>query len=223
MGPEITTIVRTKRKTISFVVNDKGELIVRAPLKTPVAVIEDLVQKKSSWIHKKQAEMAERNKRHSIREFREGEEVMYLGAPLRLLFDRNMQEVIHIDDRLIIPWEIADNKQAVVNWYKAQARDVIGERLQHYASLTGLKYQAFKITGAARRWGSCSSKGSLNFSWRLIMCPLSAVDYVVVHELSHLEHLNHSKEFWQKVKSVLPHYQAQRKWLADNQKLMDIM
>jgi predicted metal-dependent hydrolase len=223
MAPEITEIVRTKRKTISIVVNNKGELIVRAPLKTPAAFIEDLVQKKSSWIHEKQAEMAERNKRYRVWEFREGQVVMYLGSPLCLLFDRNIQEVTNIDGRLIIPWEIADKKQAVVTWYKAQARDVIGERLQHYASLTGLQYKAFKITGATRRWGSCSSKGSLNFSWRLIMCPLSAIDYVVVHELSHLEHLNHSKEFWQKVKLVLPHYQTQRKWLADNQKLMDIM
>ncbi|MDW7650562.1 MAG: SprT family zinc-dependent metalloprotease [Bacillota bacterium] len=223
MQPEITEIIRTKRKTISLVINTKGELIVRAPLQTPMTYIEDLVQKKAAWITKKQEEMTKRNSRYCVREFGEGAEVLYLGVPLRLQYDRKIQEVTCIDGRLVIPWEIADKKLAVVTWYRTQARQVIGERLTYFASLTGLQYRSFNVTGAARRWGSCSSKGSVNFSWRLVMCPLPAIDYVIVHELCHLEHLNHSKDFWQKVKHVLPDYAEQRKWLADNQKLMDMI
>ena len=73
-----------------------------------------------------------------------------------------------------------------------------------YAKKRGLKYNKINITNAQKRWGSCSSKGNLNFSWRLVMAPLPVLDYVVIHELVHLEERNHGKSFWDKVKMLMP-------------------
>lgn len=87
------------------------------------------------------------------------------------------------------------------------------ERTAHYAELMGVVYQSVKLSSAAKRWGSCSIKGNLNFSWRLVFYPLAVLDYVVVHELSHIGNMNHSRRFWQRVASVLPDYQMRQRWL----------
>jgi predicted metal-dependent hydrolase len=103
-----------------------------------------------------------------------------------------------------------------INWYKEKAYEKISERVEWYAKKRGFVYNKINITDANQRWGSCSPKGNLNFSWRLIMAPLSVVDYVVVHELVHLEERNHTKFFWTKVKMLIPEYEKYKKWLKEN-------
>lgn len=104
----------------------------------------------------------------------------------------------------------------LVDQYKIQAYEKIGQRLNWYSTVTGLKYRSFKISGAKSRFGSCTSKGVLSFSWRLIFFPQEIMDYVVVHELTHLKEFNHSKGFWERVGLVLPDYKRHRKWLKEN-------
>jgi hypothetical protein len=101
-------------------------------------------------------------------------------------------------------------------WYRQQASRVISERVTGYAAQNGFSYQRVNITGARTRWGSCSARGSLNFTWRLVMAPIRVIDYVVVHELVHLKHKNHSKAFWDEVKRLMPEYQQQIKWLYEH-------
>ncbi len=91
-----------------------------------------------------------------------------------------------------------------------------------YSEMTGLIHRSIKITSAKKRFGSCSPNGSLNFSWRLMMAPLNIIDYVVVHELVHIEERNHSKNFWNKVRIILPDYKQSEKWLKDNSQLLTI-
>lgn len=100
--------------------------------------------------------------------------------------------------------------------YRRQAKAVITSRVRHYAALMGLAPRAVKVNGARRRWGSCSSTGSLNFSYRLLFAPLAVMDYVVVHELVHMVHLNHSQAFWNRVATVLPNFKQHHRWLKDN-------
>jgi predicted metal-dependent hydrolase len=85
-----------------------------------------------------------------------------------------------------------------------------------YAKQHGFVYSKIGITGARTRWGSCSAKGSLNFSWRLIMAPLEIIDYVIIHELVHLRYHNHSRAFWKGVADILPDYRARKAWLTQN-------
>ncbi|MBU0574542.1 MAG: M48 family metallopeptidase [Candidatus Margulisbacteria bacterium] len=98
-------------------------------------------------------------------------------------------------------------------WFRNDAREMITERLERYSRQTGIRYNKVKITSAQSRWGSCTSRGNLNFSWRVMTLPLEVVDYVVVHELMHIVEMNHSKRFWSKVAGVLPDYKERRKRL----------
>jgi predicted metal-dependent hydrolase len=88
--------------------------------------------------------------------------------------------------------------------------------VEYYIELTGGHYSSIRIGDQKTRWGSCSSNGTLSFSWRLMLAPPRVLDYVVIHELCHLTYMNHSREFWAKVASIDPDYREHRKWLKDN-------
>jgi len=100
--------------------------------------------------------------------------------------------------------------------YREAAKDYIPKRVEYYHQFTGGNYQKITIRDQKTRWGSCSSNGTLSFSFRLMLAPPRVLDYVVVHELCHLTHMNHSKEFWNMVENILPDYKEHRKWLKEN-------
>lgn len=100
--------------------------------------------------------------------------------------------------------------------YRDAAKDYIPKRVEYYHTFTGGDYQKITIRDQKTRWGSCSSNGTLSFSFRLMLAPPRVLDYVVVHELCHLTHMNHSKEFWNMVEDILPDYKEHRKWLKEN-------
>jgi len=99
---------------------------------------------------------------------------------------------------------------------RAQARKQVTERVRYYAPLIGVTYGQIAVRSQHTRWGSCSSKGNLNFNCLLALVPPEVLDYVVVHELCHRKELNHSDSFWREVERILPDYKAQRKWLREN-------
>ena len=103
-----------------------------------------------------------------------------------------------------------------IDEYKAQARAYIVPKVEEYAQKFGFKYNKVRITSATTRWGSCSSKKNLNFSYRLILAPKASVDYVIVHELCHLRQMNHSKKFWAEVENIMPDYKLHEKWLKQH-------
>lgn len=105
---------------------------------------------------------------------------------------------------------------AQINVYKKRAKGIISRRVAHYADIMGVEYGQITIRDQKSRWGSCSDKCNLNFSWRLILMPIEVMDYVVVHELAHLKEMNHSPAFWAEVETVMPDYKEYRKWLKEN-------
>lgn len=100
--------------------------------------------------------------------------------------------------------------------YRDAAKEYIPKRVEYYHAFTGGQYTKITIRDQKTRWGSCSSNGTLSFSFRLMMAPPRILDYVVVHELCHLTHMSHSKEFWNMVETILPDYKEHRKWLKEN-------
>lgn len=106
--------------------------------------------------------------------------------------------------------------QVLERRYRDNARKQFENRTAYYHTLTGGKYTSITVRDQKTRWGSCSSRGTLSFNYRLIFAPPVILDYVVVHELCHLTHMNHSKDFWNMVASVLPEYKIYRKWLRDH-------
>ena len=224
MTIEISEIIRTKRKTIALIVTTDARLIVRAPLSTPKKYIDSLIEKKSGWIIRKQQEIARRNESLAHKLYENGKDFMLLGSTCRLEYSGQVSSVVLECSKMILPIDQKnDTTKLIREYYLKTARRIFRERVEHYACLTGIKYKSIRVSTATRRWGSCGVNGSLNFAWRLVMAPLRVVDSVVVHELAHIEFRNHSKEFWARVRMIMPDYDQQRKWLEEHQRLLEVM
>ena len=117
----------------------------------------------------------------------------------------------------------ADLSESKRNVYIRKAKETITKRVSYFARLMGVSYRNITIREQKTRWGSCSSSGNLSFSWRLMLAPFSVLDYVVVHELCHRVHMNHSKEFWHLVEHYIPDYKIKRKWLKENGKHLHVL
>jgi len=234
-------LVRSKRRSIALVITDAGELEVRAPLKAAIKIIEDFISTKIAWITKKQ-ELISKNPKVSPKNYIDGEEFLYEGsiyklqysdcdyinidgqtqrsAPTNMYLDNTDQAVTN-NKYLLVPKNFSfQAKKSLTYWYQAQALAKITARIKYYTDITKLKYSAIKLTNAQRIWGSCTHDGVLRVNWRLIMAPAEILDYVVVHEIVHLDEHNHSKHFWRKVAAILPDYQERRAWLKRNSDML---
>ncbi len=210
----IDKIIRSKRKTIALIVSSEAKVIVRAPLMVNLEYIKKFVFEKRFWINKKKNQIFRNGGPAKSKEFVNGEEFLYLGNAYQLKIENC--KAIKLSDYLYFPEKYLKNSRVkMIKWYKQKAREKITERVLWYSRVTGWKFKSISITSAEKRWGSCGSSGSINFSWKLIMAPLQVVDYVVAHELAHLVEKNHSAKFWNKVKAILPDYKARQRWLKD--------
>jgi predicted metal-dependent hydrolase len=178
------------------------------------------VNKKARWIAEKQELVKGFVTEQGKFSFSDGDSLLFLGKTHGLLKE-DTKAITVGDDTIHIP--AGTTVAAFVEWLRSEAKTVITPRVKHYAALMGVRYESIKISNAKKRWGSCSSKNALNFAWRLVMCPPSVIEYVVVHELSHITHKNHSAEFWGSVSEVLPEYKEARAWQRANQHLMDVI
>jgi predicted metal-dependent hydrolase len=216
MPIEINQIIRSKRKTLAILVKQDSSVIVRAPMKTPEKTIWEFVEQHRAWIEKKQSEVRTRNIVQP-KQYQSGETFMFLGESYRLEIVKHQKQALVLDGTFKLAESASAQAERVFErWYRAQARRILQERVDFYSKQYGFQYQGMKITSARTRWGSCSRGGSLNFSWRLILAPIEQVDYVVVHELVHTTHHNHSKRFWKKVQTVLPDFKQRQKWLKQH-------
>lgn len=214
-------IIRSKRKTVALVINGNGELIVRAPYRINEKQIMGFVNEKQEWIEKKSSEIKLSDSKYSALTAADGDCVLYIGEKYTINICHT--DKIAVDaNKIMIPFNI-NSKEELIKWYKRKAFVFLTERVNHYADIMDVRPEKVKVTEAKKRWGSCSRNNNINFAWRLIMCPLSVIDYVVVHELSHITHKNHGKSFWSSVKEVMPDCKEKQKWLKTNRKIMEII
>ncbi len=215
---QIDQLIRSpRRKTIALIIDRNGQLIVRAPAHTSYENIHRIVCEKSAWIQQKQHEMRVTPPVVRQKRFVNGEFFYYLGQRYPLQFSKRVKPPLLFNGS----FSLAESahigaRQVFKEWYREQCREVVTERAALHARRLNLHYHRIRITSAQTRWGSCSSKGNLNFSWRLVMAPLEVIDYIVVHELCHLKEPNHSKKYWHRVAMAMPDYRIHRKWLKDN-------
>jgi predicted metal-dependent hydrolase len=220
---KIDKLIRSKRKTIGLQITPDATLVVRAPKSAKLTDIESVVSKHIDWIRRKKEDVLKIRKEIPVRKFIDGEEFPYLGQNFKLFISDGERHAFFFNDGFYLSNKyLPMARQLFIKWYKLQAMGVISQRVQLLATTSNLKYGRIKITSANRRWGSCSTKGNLNFSWRLILAPLEAVDYVVAHELAHLEVKNHSHRFWDKVREIYPDYEKWRRWLRDYEKYLNL-
>ncbi len=216
--PTINKIIRTKRKTIALIVESNGDLIIRAPKRATKREINALVKKHADWIVEKQDEVRKEQEAFTPRQFAEGEEFYFLGKSYALQYTGAKKSTLRLwGEKLQVARSVQEKPERVIEqWYKKEARQIFTERVNFYAEKYGFEYNKLKLSSAKRRWGSCSSIGNINLTWRLVMAPPEIIDYVVVHELCHLREQNHSKAFWAQVGAIMPNYKARRKWLKEN-------
>lgn len=214
-------IVRTRRRTIALVIDSDGELIVRAPFYASDHDILRFVQEKQGWIEQKAKEMKLKKQERPDLLLQDGEKIPYLGRECMIF--RGMTKKICFDGKAFLLPESGDANTKLVTWYKRRAALILKERVETIAKDMRVVPEGVKITSARTRWGSCSGTNHLNFSWRLIMCPPEVIDYVVVHELCHIMHKNHSRNFWESVEKVDVHYREHEQWLKENSRLMKVL
>jgi predicted metal-dependent hydrolase len=221
---KIDQIIRSRRKTFELMIKDDGSLVVRAPLGASEAQIERIVQQRSDWIKKKQELVRHRNQQLPARKFAGGEILLFLGHPYRISIATNqaIPLVVTTKQFRLAADSLPHAREMITRFYLKQASLIIPQRVAYFAQRNRLKYKAVRISDARTRWGSCSSKGSLSFTWRLVMAPPKVIDYVVVHELAHLLERNHAKAFWQKVEAMMPDYLQHKRWLKENGHLLTL-
>jgi predicted metal-dependent hydrolase len=220
---EIQKIIRNKRKTFKIEINNFSEITLRIPLLATDFEIKSFLENNYDWILKtfKKIESSE-NTTKFIRKYSNEEEFLYLGEFYKLQIKTHTNFAFKFDGSNFILSEkaIPQAKPLFENFYKSKARAIITSRVYDIALKLGVKFNNLKITSAKTRWGSCNSKGNVNFSWRLIMAKPIVIDYVIIHEFCHLFELNHSENFWKLVEKIMPDYKLQKKWLDENTKYM---
>jgi predicted metal-dependent hydrolase len=209
-------VVRSARrkKTIALSLGERG-LTVLAPVQTPAEMLEAVVRKRGAWIIAKQAQLAKRFARSDPPgALRSGESLYYLGRPYRLKRVPDLPKARMWGRYIQVPEGTTEEVYAALrNWYRHRAEEKLLARVAHYAPKLNHHPTKVLIREQVRRWGSCNAKGELRLNWRIIMAPLSLIDYVVVHELIHLEHLNHSKTYWQRLCEILPDFRERQRQL----------
>ncbi len=211
---------RSNRKTLSICVDSFGRLIVRAPKRCSEEKINAFLLEKEGWIVKKQAE----KRREAIplpTEDIDGYSLLLLGEKVTLrLYDG--ARVLFEKERGEIYLPRTNARARFLRWCKENAKRIFTAVTAQEAERMGAEYRSVSVTSARTRWGSCSANNALRYSFRLLYCPKEAVRYVVVHELAHTRHKNHSQAFWQEVERYIPDWKVQRKWLKERGILMQI-
>lgn len=224
---KIDQLIRSQRKTVALIIERDGRLLVRAPQHLALVRIQEFVDQKAGWIQRTRAQIQSASPKnapvHQKHQFRSGETYMFLGNPLVLQVVPGFSGLVQQPEAFYLGKKDQPKALALfTRWYREHARSIISGRVAEYSQRHGFQYQKLRISSARTRWGSCSSRGTLSFTWRLVMAPMAIIDYVVVHELVHLQHPNHSREFWARVQEILPDYKARRDWLKQNGVLLHI-
>ena len=208
-------ITRTKRKkTISIQVKN-GNIEVKAPFILNQSSIVSFIQKKEKWIKNK----------IELQKSIEGEIFKFIGEDLILKINiGNKKEAYIKNGFLYLTINNKDNNKEKIKkkmelFYRGLSKKILEEKTFSHSKKMNLYPKKVKVRSYKNRWGSCAYNGDISYNWKLIMLPEKIIDYVIVHELCHLIHFNHSKDFWREVIKILPNYKDSREWLRSNQYL----
>lgn len=222
-------VVRSRRTTADIVIERDGRVLVRAPDSIPDERIEDMVEAKRYWIYKNLAEWRDLNATRVLREYRNGEGFLYLGRSYRLLLVAVQEEALLLKNGrfclrrdLVDQGEIEAAKTAFRDYYIQRGFDRINQRVNYYAPKVGVAPRGIELRELGNRWASCSPQGRLAFHWKCMMAPQTIIDYIVVHELCHFHHLDHTAAFWNEVDKIMPAYAERKEWLRLNGAGLDI-
>lgn len=222
-------ITYKKRKTLGIYIDIYGNVELRVPRETSEEQVSQLLVGKWRWIIEKRKEMKEKSAGYKEKVYDHGEEFLYLGSLYPIIIyegieikkdyvtfeneSLNIYVKTHEEDRI---------KKALKRFYQQQCKMLVDKRIQKYQKYFKVKPRGIKISSNKKTWGTCDSKRQLTFNWKLAMAPVESIDYVVVHEMCHMVHLNHERSFWRLLGKLLPDYKERQNWLSTSSWKMTI-
>lgn len=208
------------RQTTDIVIERNGLITVRPPRRMTPEQVDETVLSKRMWIYRNLAEWRDLNASHVTREWVSGESFLYLGSHYRLQLVSEQDEPLKLKDgRFCLLRSIVETggrkaaHQAFEDFYKEKGLPRIKKRAAYFAAKVGVALNSVQIKELGYRWASCLKNGDLQFHWKCLMAPLTIIDYIIVHELCHMHHRDHSNAFWNEVDKVLPDYRERKDWL----------
>lgn len=210
-------LIRKKRKTLAIKISLEGEVLVYAPHRASLRSIESMLKEKEEWVSKTRARILEGlNQERDV--------VPFLGRKYNLELVENVGKKAGVEfdgSRFRVCCGGAsglkdDIKGALYGWYRESLLKIVTARIGELSAAMGVKPNKINIRAQKTIWGSCSYDNNISINMKLALAPLEIIDYILVHELCHIKHKNHSSEFWLAVESVMPDYKEKRKWLKEN-------
>lgn len=206
-------VIYKNKKNISIKINGNKELYVYAPIGISYDYIEELIKSKENWIIKNINKIHENN-------LNDGTYIIYRGKKfLKIVEESIIDKIVVKDDLIIIRTKNTDFHYVdylIKKWYLENANNVILNRVNTLSSKYNLLPSKVLIRNQKSRWGSCNSKKEIRLNWRLVLMPDYVMDYIIIHELCHLMHMNHSNSFWSLVYKLDPDFQVSKEWLKEN-------
>lgn len=214
------SIKRTNRlKTVSLKVKNQ-EVVLSVPKFVTDSEIDNIIERKINWIRNKLA-IEKTNSFNIKRKYENGEKFLYFGSEYSLKIKYSNSDNVYLDNNIMIV-EVKNNSKAVHirnilnNWYIAESKKYLIKTTNYYEVLIGVSVNKLIFGKYKSKWGSCNSKKTISYDWRIIMAPLEVIHYLIIHELCHIKHLNHSNDFWKTVEKYMANYKLQKKWLKTN-------
>ncbi|MBU1042791.1 MAG: M48 family metallopeptidase [Candidatus Omnitrophica bacterium] len=223
MNIEYKILRKPRRKTLCISISSDNQVQIKANNSISEKEILGFIRDKQAWIEKTlQFNRTVRNP-FIPKQFIDGEKFLILGKEYDLTVQKGVFANIILQNQsltALLPESFLSNqeylKKKLINWYKCSAYEIIFQRVNIYKPILNVTVKEIMIRNLKRAWANCSSKGIITFSWRLLMAPIGIIDYVVVHELAHLIHHNHSPRFWKTVERIIPDYKKSKAWLKIN-------
>lgn len=216
------TVEYRKRRTLEIGIEPPSNITVIAPIGASEEEILRAVKTKAKWITQKLFEFREMEYRKRKIEYVNGESFMYLGRnySLQIMVGNSIKkpEAKLYQGKFNVISNTKDQNKiraAMEDWYRQKTLEKVLDRVEYYKSYFKVSPNTIKVKEQKKRWASCNSKRDLLFNWRCAMAPAFVLDYIVVHELCHMEHLNHSTEFWSLVKRIMPDFEKRKEWLKN--------
>jgi predicted metal-dependent hydrolase len=191
------------RKKLSIHIDGIGLITVKAPKNLSEEIIANAIKQNGQWIRGKLNDISERQEMPKQRVYEDQGKFLYLGK------EYSLHELIEIGDK-----EEEERKKNLKKFYITSCTKIIGERIKTYQQQLGVKPKSIEIVESNTQWGSCNSSKKITFNYKLAMAPVDVIDYVIVHELCHLIHMNHDRSFWRRVGSIIPDYKKKQDYLA---------
>lgn len=207
-------VIRKKIRNARIKIGNDFKVTAVVPISYSQERLENLIYEKRHWINKTLSRLKNNSKEIKLSQ----NEILLFGEIYEFVLDESLNDKIltyNNSKSIKSNYNLPEKKSLLLNWYKHLAKKYIPMKASELANKHDFKFERLFIRDQKTKWGTCSAKKNISFNWRLVRCPDFVIEYLIVHELSHLREMNHSKKFWAEVEKIIPDYKRAKKWLLE--------